>query len=393
MIPPPPMRNATLPKKPTGRARTVRKVARPLSRPPTSGAAPLLDVPAEIALEIMEFALLHTPSHTLALVSKAFNDLVCRIIYRTVVLDSLERIDLFNRTIRSKSLEFFNSHVRTLAVISKSYNINGRMQMEEIIAACPGLRTLVIPRPGILASPLISSTTPSEVIIQGFDAVTPFEFDPLFGYVRSPAAHISTPLTHLRICEPGQVWHSPLSILEFFGPLPHLTHLALAQRVSPTKIDNDTVFVQEVRVILANRPNLKIFLVNIFPARWPKPTRAAWSLCSYSCICKALIHVAETDRRLVLLTTGWDTIVEEDEHGFRDIHSTSPPSANHGSWRPGAISFWDNWRMSDKRVVSLAAGWEPEVLQDDSATKWSYTSLATELRERNIFWEHWPMPE
>ncbi|KAJ7125126.1 hypothetical protein C8R44DRAFT_782389 [Mycena epipterygia] len=378
-----------IPKKPTGTR--IRAVAPP-APVVASRAAPLLDVPAEIGLEIMQLALIDTPANTLAVVSKAFSALVSAIIYKLVVLDCQETIALFHRTVRTKSPEFLDTHVLTLAVTSRFYSTRARAQLEEIVAACTGVRTLAIPRPGILASALISHTTPRELIIQKFDAVTPFEWDPLFNQASEcPAAHLSVPLTHLRICEPGTVWHSPLSTLEFFGPLPHLTHLALARHVNPDKTFNDTVFVEELRTLLTSRPGLKMLVVNLFPARWPKPTRAACSLCSHGCICKALINVTVADKRLVLLTTGWDTLVEEDEFGVPDFQSTSPRYANHGSWRPGAISFWENWRVSDKRVVSLATGWEPEI--SPGAVQWTYPALPNQLRGRHNFWEHWLMPE
>ncbi|KAJ7502989.1 hypothetical protein B0H11DRAFT_2188108 [Mycena galericulata] len=361
--------------------------------PVASRSSPLLDMPTEIGLEIMELALMATPSTTLAVVCKGFNALVAKILYKTVVLDSLEAIALFDRTVKSKPAGFLETHVRTLAVTvnSRLYSKKARVELEEIVAACTGLRTLAIPGPGILTSALISQTRPVELIIQKFDACTPFEWDPLFDQVsESPAAHLCTPVTHIRICEPATVWHSPLESLEFFGPLPHLTHLALARSVSAEPNLNDRVFVEEIRDILASRKALKMLVVHIFPARWPKPTRAACSLCSHSCLCKRLLRVAETDNRLVLLTAGWNTLVEEDPCGFPDFESTSPPHANHGSWRPGSRSFWENWRMSDKRVVSLTTGWEPEVLQD--AMQWTYFSLLAQLRERHDFWARWLMP-
>jgi len=80
-------------------------------------------------------------------------------------------------------------------------------------------------------------------------------------------------------------------------------------------------------------------------------------------------------------------VFEEDPFGHPDFQSTSPPFANHGSGRPGFKSFWESWRMSDKRVVSLTTGWEPEVSK--GAVQWTYLSLSTELRQRTDFWENW----
>ncbi|KAJ6593461.1 hypothetical protein B0H19DRAFT_1090411 [Mycena capillaripes] len=309
------------------------------------------DIPTEIGLEIIELALIATSSSTLSAVSKKFNALVCKIIYKTVVLNRLSRIALFHRTVRSKSLEFLEAHVRCLAVTSTSYTPEARIQLEEIVAACTGLRTIAIPRPGILTSAAISATRPSELIIQKFDAMTPFEWDPLFDEaVDSPAARISQNITHLRICEPGAAWHSPLATLEFFGPLAGLTHLALARSVNPRRNPNDALFVAEVRTLLDTRPGLKMLVVNLFPARWPEPTLTTATLCSHNCLCKALIRVA--DKRLVVLATGWDSVMEQDAQWLSGFRPTFPPPANHGSSRLGSVSFWENWRMSDRRVVS-----------------------------------------
>ncbi|KAJ7686524.1 hypothetical protein B0H17DRAFT_1071863 [Mycena rosella] len=389
-----PRTRITLPKK--SRARGRAGVPGPAV---ASGRAPLLEMPAEIALEIMELALINTRMSTLAIVSKKFSALVSNIIYKTVVLRSLEAITLFHRTVRSKAPGFLYAHVRALTVCAPYYDSMARAQLEEIVAACSGVRTLAIPRPGILASPLISWTIPSdtsfELILEAFDAVTPFMWDPLFDVAAaSPAAHLCARLTHLRICQPTTLWHSPLETLAFFGPLPRLTHLALARalcRQDALSHPNDGAFLAEVRALLARRPPLRMLVVSLFPARWPKPTRAACSLCHPACLCRALGDLARADRRLVLLTVGWDTLVEEDPLGNPDFEGTAPPYANHGGGRPGCVSFWDNWRMSDKRTVSLATGWEPEILPD--AVEWSYAAVPDQLRGRHNFWEHWLVPE
>lgn len=310
-------------------------------RAPTPGR----QIPTEIGLEIIELALIATPSSTLSAVSKKFNALVCKIIYKTVVLTSLSRVALFHRTVLSKSPEFMETHVRTLAVTCvplPSYTTAARIQLEEIVAACTGLRTIAIPRPGILASAAISATRPSELIIQGFDAVTPFEWDPLFDSVDSPAAHLSQNISHLRICEPGAVWHSPLATLEFFGPLPGLTHLALAHHVKSAGNPTDAVFVAEIRTLLETRPNLKMLVVHLFPVtRWYYPTVDE----SYNYLCKVLLRVA--DKRLIVLAAGRDRVVEEQD---------------------------------DRRFL-----WD--------AVKWTYATFPNEFLAGHDFWENWSIPE
>ncbi|KAJ7188699.1 hypothetical protein C8R46DRAFT_1023972 [Mycena filopes] len=364
--------------------------------PGPSRRSPLLAIPTEIGLEIMEFALLVAPATALAVVSKQFHALVCKIFYKTVTLDRHLRIVLFHRTVRNTkgrdSSHHLLSHVRTLALTSRlDYTSETRTMLEEIVGACTALRVLVLPRPGILAAPVISGLQLVEVTLQKFDAETPFEWDPQFAQaVDSPAAPLCQKLTHLRVCEPGSGWNSPFATLEFFGALQNLTHLALARRVSLRSqvTPNDGVFVREIRAILASRPALQMLVVSVFPARWPNPTRALCSLCSADCICRALSLVAEVDSRLVVLFAGWNTLVEQNEYGFPDFISTSPPAANHGRWRsPGSMTFWENWRISDKRIVSLTAGWEPEILQ--GAVPWTYFAVGDELRGGHDFWKHW----
>ncbi|KAJ7668671.1 hypothetical protein DFH06DRAFT_1182238 [Mycena polygramma] len=370
----------------------ARAVVRTAGVPPLMAVrAPMPNIPTEIGLEIIQLALIATPPSILSAVSKKFNALVCKIIYDTVTLDGLARIALFHRTLSSKSPDFWDTHVRVLAVTCQSYSAKARVQLEEIVAACTMLQTVAIPRPAILTSPAISATRPSQLIIQKFDAMTPFEWDPLFAEaVASPAADLAQNVTHLRICEPGAVWHSPLATLEFFGALANLTHLALARHVNPQGNPNDAAFISEVRAVLETRPGLKMLAVHLYPWRWPDVTRAATNLCSYGCLCKGLLRVA--DKRLVLLATGWETLfMDKSERELHDFGWMVNPAANHGSSRLGSISFWENWRMSDKRIVSLATCWEPEFLHD--AAKWTYSDLGNELRGGHSFWDNWMVPE
>ncbi|KAK7057571.1 hypothetical protein R3P38DRAFT_3304039 [Favolaschia claudopus] len=362
-----------------------------LMRPPSviapSRPSPLRNVPNEIALEIVELALRYQSQKNptaLALVSRRFNDLVCKLIYRNVTLDSLARIARFNRAVHLKSTEFLATHVDALAVTTQEHYTNeARVQLEEIVAACTGLRTLAIPRPGVLASNLISVTRPTELIIQKFDAMTPFEWDPPFAVtvVESPASHVSQNLKRLRICEPGQAWHSPLATLEFFGALEGLTHLALTRHVrsgwhipSPT---NDNIFASEIQMLLQTRPKLRMLVVSLYPVSWPKLVPLGTTLCSVECLCKALGRLAQQDNRLVLLATGWETVTSDD-------NMTLHPAQNHGGDRLGNVCFWDSWKMSDKRVVSFATCWEPEILPN--GVKWTY---GAELLEGHDFWGNW----
>ncbi|KAJ7246245.1 hypothetical protein C8J57DRAFT_1190593 [Mycena rebaudengoi] len=278
-----------------------------------SRTAPILEIPTELGFEILELALRNTPFHTLAAVSAAFSALISTIIYRTVVLDSETTLSLFSRTVQSKSPDFLHSHVKTLVITLEPARFTAatRIELERIIASCTGVRTLALPRPGILAAALahhpLHLSLPFEVIIQSFDEAKPFEWGCVLPKPASeyPAAHLSSSITHLRVCEPGDVWYSPLSILQFFGGAYHLTHLALVRRMN-SNTDNDAIFVEEVCSLLVSRPNLKMIVVSIFPEQWPRYFDEMIPATSSS-IWQTLSFVAEADPRVVLVegVKGW----------------------------------------------------------------------------------------
>ncbi|KAJ7188698.1 hypothetical protein C8R46DRAFT_848892, partial [Mycena filopes] len=264
----------------------------------------LLDIPTELGLEILELGLTHTPFSTLAAVSKAFSSLITTIIYRHVVLNSVESLSLFARTARAKSPDFLDSHIKTLAVTVEPWRLHSPdilMKLERIFASCTGLHALSIPLPtlltGLSSRRSLRAASPSEVTVQSFDTTFPFEWDSAVH--SAPAAHFSSSLTHLRISEPGDTWHSPLSILAFFGGAPHLTHFALARRMD-ANVENDQIFVDEVSILLADRPNLKMLVVRIFPGQWPRCVDETVAPSSSS-IWEALALVAEADKRVVLV--------------------------------------------------------------------------------------------
>ncbi|KAF8178653.1 hypothetical protein K438DRAFT_1844177 [Mycena galopus ATCC 62051] len=340
-----PTRTVTQTQPPAQKSR-ARALSLALVAPPRT--APLLDIPTELGLEILELGLTHTPFTTLAAVSPAFCALISKILYRNVVLDSVETMSLFYRTTKTKSSDFLDAHIKTLAVTIEPWRFTAatRIELEGIVAACTGLRALSVTRPGILGEPLSHRVLPSEVTIQSFDATPPFQ------WVRSAAAlsascptHLSASITHLRISEPGETWHSPLSILTFFGSTPHLTHLALARRTD-ANTDNDEIFVDEVCTLLATRRTLKMVVVRIFPAHWPHYFDSATAAESSS-IWAALASVAEADQRLVLVSAGFNGCLDSVPGPERKaIARVGKPSA-----------FPDFWKRSRK-------DWETRGLQD-----------------------------
>ncbi|KAJ7099562.1 hypothetical protein B0H15DRAFT_820744 [Mycena belliarum] len=303
------------------RARALSLALIAASRP-----APLLDIPIELGLEILEYSLTHTPFTTLSVVSKAFSALVSSILYKHVALDSVQTVSLLHRTVKSKTAQFLETYVKTLTVTVEPWRFTPsvRIELERIIASCTGLRALSIPRPGILTALSYHCILPSDVTVQSFDAAAPFEWKhPSAHTTHGPAAHCSASLTHLRISEPGDAWYSPLSILEFFGSAPELSHLALPRR-RDANTDNDEVFVNELCTLLASRPQLKMLVVGIFPAQWPCYSPQTDSPASSS-IWAALSSVAEIDRRIILVEAG----LEEEGGAW----------ANHNFWEHAKMKF------------------------------------------------------
>jgi hypothetical protein len=106
---------------------------------------------------------------------------------------------------------------------------------------------------------------PSDLTIQSFE-----EISGSFSINSKPPhlpAYLSASLTHLRICEPGNTWQSPLSVIAAFNGAPNLTHLQLARRADSNK-DNDVIFADEIAQLLLRRKSLKKVVVNIFGGPW-----------------------------------------------------------------------------------------------------------------------------
>ncbi|KAJ7270023.1 hypothetical protein B0H12DRAFT_1094083 [Mycena haematopus] len=316
--------------------------------------APLLDIPTELGLEILELSLTHTPFSTLAAVSRAFAALISTILYRHIIIDSVETMSLLYRTTRTKSPDFLDAHIKTLAVTIQPWRFTPAMiiELEGIITACTGLRALSVTRPGTLGEPLSHRVLPSEVTIQSFDVSPPFQsvrsgarFTPS-APSSAAAGHLSASITHLRISEPGDTWHSPLSILAFFGSTPHLTHLALARRMDANE-DNDQVFVDEVSMLLASRRNLKMIVVRIFPAHWPHYFDDGNTSCAESSsIWTALVSVAQADSRLILISEGFNCPPDSVSWGVEPITRVAKAS--------GFADFWErsrkDWEARERTV-------------------------------------------
>ncbi|KAJ3784878.1 hypothetical protein GGU10DRAFT_356441 [Lentinula aff. detonsa] len=260
--------------------------------------SPLLNLPAELVLDILESVLLETKPSALSIISKVISRFVDIIIYRTVVLHSKESLTLFHRTTLSRSPGFFASHVKKLVVSYQPHNEVNYFRAQRVIAVCGGIRSLVLPMwfgTDCLASVMEGRTDGglSEIIIQSPDGmIAPFE---CLHKNSQLADTISDSITHLRICEPGGGWTSPKEILHPFGALRNLTHLQLSRRANANS-DNDLKFQEQVRSILQTRPALCVLAVVFYPQLW-----VADEDVRESDIWAMMREVAEQDGRLLLV--------------------------------------------------------------------------------------------
>ncbi|KAK1225728.1 hypothetical protein PQX77_011348 [Marasmius sp. AFHP31] len=256
---------------------------------------PLLNLPAELVLDILELCLKDNKPSTLAILCKAVCSFVDAILYRTVVLESRETINLFHRTTLSKSPTFFATHVKKLVLAHNpsAESIQFR-RILDIVSPCTGLRSLVLPsgyeKPAIQSiMRSVRSDGLAEILIHSNQGLRTFDAD-------ATRPDYTLPVTHLRICEPGDGFVAPCSLLSAFGSLPRLSHLQLSRRINSNE-DNDEVFVDDVAHILQTRPELTMLVVSVFSLPW---TPAPASDVTESSIWAMLDDLAKRDRRLLV---------------------------------------------------------------------------------------------
>ncbi|KAF9268589.1 hypothetical protein L218DRAFT_829698, partial [Marasmius fiardii PR-910] len=235
---------------------------------------PLLDLPAELILDILELSLKDNKASTLAVVCKTICSFVDAILYRKVVLDSKETINLFHRTTLSKPPSFFATHVKNLVLMcSASPDSIQFRRILDITTTCAGLRSLVLPsgyKKGIIESIIrsIRSDALAEILIHSHEGLRSLYNDiPDDAPLSLRPFNYTLPVTHLRISEPGDGFISPRSFLSAIGPLPRLSHLQLSRRINSNE-DNDQVFVDDIDHILRSRPELQMLVVSVFPLTW-----------------------------------------------------------------------------------------------------------------------------
>ncbi|KAG6857185.1 hypothetical protein H0H87_008250 [Tephrocybe sp. NHM501043] len=258
-------------------------------------------LPAELFLLILEHAILYCKPKALALVSKAFRRGIDVIIYRTVVLDSLKTLLLFHRTIHSERPSFSADHVKKIVVIDRDIALHPHFN--DVLAACSSIRSLSIHsynRPG-------KPSTTKPTIENGL--IMP----------QSTMLRLLDDLTHLRFCEPGELWCSPAAMIAAFGSLPNLSHLQLARRINANQA-NDKIFVRSVFKLLVSRPILKMLVVSIFSDNG--------SCIEQSEIWHQMCELRCTDQRLIVVPGRYD----EWKEGWND------KDAIRSGWHPR--DFW-----------------------------------------------------
>ncbi|KAG6841421.1 hypothetical protein C0991_011315 [Blastosporella zonata] len=264
-------------------------------------------LPTELFLLILEHAILQCKPKDVALVSQAFRRGIDVILYRTVVIDSLKTLQLFHRTIQSKKPSFFADHVKNIVVID--HDIAPHSYFSDILAACSGTRSLVIPS---------SSTRPGNLWAKNYTKD--------HGSITRPPATMGLldALTHVRFCEPADIWCSPTAMVEALGALPNLSHLNFARRINANQA-NDKMFVRSISDVLVSRPILKMLVVSIFPEAFATDNHASirdseiWGqMCELRC----------ADQRLVVVQGRYD----EWKEGWND------PQAIRSGWYPR--DFW-----------------------------------------------------
>ncbi|KAF5393372.1 hypothetical protein D9757_000503 [Collybiopsis confluens] len=262
--------------------------------------SPLLNLPAELVIDILELVFAQTKPSVLSTISKAISLLVDIVLYRTVVLHSKESLVLFHRTTLSRSPAFFDSHVKKLVVSYKPQNVVTYERAQRAISVCTGVRSLVLSMwfgAACLTSIMGQRADGgvSEITLQSTDGIQtgPHSSKPSSDLQLADSA--SDCISHLRIAEPGEGWTSPEEILRPFGALRNLTHLQLSRRVN-SNVENDIKFENQVRSILRTRPTkLSTVAVVIFPQSWAQDDDV-----EESDIWDTMNRVAELDQRLVL---------------------------------------------------------------------------------------------
>lgn len=236
---------------------------------------------------------------TLLCVCKPLTHLVKTLIYHNVVLHSPEAMERFTRTVmemsqRKQGQDFLRQTVRGLVILCTPSSVSSSasfaatffaftrpsrvtdewdlmvQRLKTIVGGCKGLKMVALPGPWrfpvrrAINEVLRGSPSVEEIILQSmYEPLTDSKkTTPSISALESPGP------TRLRVCEPGDVWSSPLQTIAAMGVSADgagLEHLHLARRIDANE-DNDVVFVDEVVEILSGPlgKKMKKVVVSLF---------------------------------------------------------------------------------------------------------------------------------
>ncbi|KDQ50849.1 hypothetical protein JAAARDRAFT_41635 [Jaapia argillacea MUCL 33604] len=320
---------------------------------PQGQASFLLTLPSELILKILDLVIIYNRRNASALASicKRISQLIDIILYTNVTLATPHKISLFHRTTLTKPPGFISNHVKKLAV-----TWTGRMhshvenELARIVHTCSGCRVLALPPcdlPFTASFPprtssyrdvkhITTSSPPSpfELVLGSYIDLAPkpiLSFYLPAGSTSTPSSHrkpnpaLFASLTHLRFCEPSDLYHSLPSVLDSFSsPLSSLSHLHLCRRARANE-DNDLAFTSDIRDCLRSRKTLKMMVVSIFPSlrRESQDRELMRKDIRESSIWLLLDEVAREDERLLVVDGEYGAWVKE--------------------WQtPSLFNFWDD---------------------------------------------------
>ncbi|KAG6850851.1 hypothetical protein H0H93_007469 [Arthromyces matolae] len=280
---------------------------------------------AQLLLSILEYAILECQPRNLALVSKVFCSVVDVIIYRTIVLTCEETLRLFHRTTQNKTSTFFAEQVYNITVTD--YKVTKHPHFPAVLAICSGIRTLTVPAwQEHLLPRTAAEKTPVTINSSSSDVAQCHARDgDAHRLMQLPSVSFMH-ITHLRFCEPGDMWCSPCAMIRAFGPLPHLSHLQLARRANANQA-NDKMFTKNISDLLSSRPRMKMLVVSIFPEAFSCSNEAVQESNVWQCI----QELSFAEQRLVLIPDSCDECAKL-RKGWNDI------AAIRSAWQPA--DFW-----------------------------------------------------
>ncbi|ETW74851.1 hypothetical protein HETIRDRAFT_456371 [Heterobasidion irregulare TC 32-1] len=253
-----------------------------------------IPLPIELVIEILEYTLVKRQYiRELALVSKLTTELYYKLVYRTIIPRTSRGIKLFERTAIDAQQGLIHEHVKRVIIIYLAWASVELLAVRcveqslchdawRIVRSCTGAHTFAFPGP----------------------------FIPYFlKRLRSDPIRRITRHTHFTF---GNFFVAPRVVLAHLGPLPRLTHLCVPRRldVYPAHDAHDAAFVDDVRVILAERSALAHLVVGACPPlckykyaiyEEPRHPEAEEQQCLAAPVWRAIKALQETEARLLMV--------------------------------------------------------------------------------------------